>query len=235
MGDPAALVFEAVTKVFPGIDGGPETPVLAELDLTIEPGAAVAVVGPSGCGKSTLLHLAGGLDEPTRGRVVLGGQDLSDLDGDARASLRGERVGFVFQEHHLLPQLSSLENVLLPSLVAPASERAVAEQRAGTLLERVGLGARLDHRPAQLSGGERQRVALVRALVRGPSLLLADEPTGALDQSSARSLGELLAELNAEEGVTLVVVTHSAELAASLPLTYELSEGRVEARAGSGA
>jgi len=235
MGDPAALVFEAVTKVFPGIDGGPETPVLAGLDLTIEPGAAVAVVGPSGCGKSTLLHLAGGLDEPTRGRVVLGGQDLSDLDGDARASLRGERVGFVFQEHHLLPQLSSLENVLLPSLVAPASERAVAEQRAGTLLERVGLGARLDHRPAQLSGGERQRVALVRALVRGPSLLLADEPTGALDQSSARSLGELLAELNAEEGVTLVVVTHSAELAASLPLTYELSEGRVEARAGSGA
>ena len=188
----------------------------------------MAVVGPSGCGKSTLLHLIGGLDAPTSGFVRLDGKELGSMSEDARARLRNESVGYVFQAHHLLPQCTALENVLVPTLVRtdPAARKASLE-RAKRLLERVGLGERMHHRPAQLSGGECQRVAVVRALINEPTLLLADEPTGSLDRAGAEGLGVLLRELNEEEGLSLVVVTHSGSLAATMGRTLELRDGKV--------
>lgn len=222
----ALLVLDSVTKRFDAPDGGAEGPlVLDGVDLSLDEGERMAVVGPSGSGKSTLLHLAAGLDRPTGGRVVLDGQDLAGLDEGALARARRESVGLVFQDHHLLPQCSALENVLVPTLVA--EDRAGAEERARELLERVGLGGRLTHRPAQLSGGERQRVAVVRALINRPKLLLADEPTGALDEAAAGGLGELLLELNASQGVALVVVTHSSALAERVGRTLRLEGGRL--------
>ncbi len=216
-----------VAKSFGGEGGEPATEVLRGVDLCVEEGESVAVVGPSGSGKSTLLQLIGALARPTNGTVRIDGADLSALDDDALADLRQRAVGFVFQAHHLLPQCSALENVLVPTLAAPRSDRALAAARARDLLDTVGLGDRLDHRPGTLSGGECQRVAVVRALINEPRLLLADEPTGSLDADSAARIGALLGKLHAERGLTLIVVTHSEALAGGMQRRLILGEGRL--------
>jgi ABC-type lipoprotein export system ATPase subunit len=205
--------------------------VLQGVNLEVQAGEALAIVGPSGCGKSTLLNLMGTLDRPTRGKVLLDGENLAELDAVRLAEVRSRCLGFVFQSHHLLPQCTVLENVLVPTLAARGgSSREGAQERAQRLLEKVGLGQRLGHRPGQLSGGERQRVAVVRALINQPRLLLADEPTGALDRVSAESLGELLVRLNAEEDVALVVVTHALDLANRMKRTLELRDGQLHSQ-----
>ena len=202
--------------------------VLNDVSLEVLPGESLAIVGPSGSGKSTLLHIIGTLDRPTSGSVALNGQDLGTLDDQQLAVVRNRQIGFVFQSHYLLPQCTVMENVLVPTLAsAEAAARDGASERAGRLLKRVGLGERFSHRPGELSGGERQRVAVVRALINQPQLLLADEPTGSLDQSSARELGQLLLDLNREEGVTLIVVTHAPDLARRMGRVLELKEGRL--------
>lgn len=223
----ALLELENVARRYPEVGGRPGPEVLAGLDLAVEKGEAVAIVGPSGSGKSTLLNLIGGLDRPTAGSVRLDGTELSALDADRLAALRARRIGFVFQAHHLLPQLTALENALVPTLLLDAGERPAAAARVRALLDRVGLGDRADHRPAQLSGGERQRVAVVRALANGPDLLLADEPTGSLDSAHADELGTLLLDLRREEGVALVVVTHSEALAARMDRALALEGGKL--------
>jgi ABC-type lipoprotein export system ATPase subunit len=202
--------------------------VLQGISIEVGRGESLAIVGPSGSGKSTLLHIIGTLDRPTTGEVVLDGQDLSQLDEARLASVRNRQIGFVFQAHYLLPQCTVMENVLVPSLACKdAALRLEAGPRAERLLKRVGLGERLSHFPGQLSGGERQRVAVVRALINQPQLLLADEPTGALDPTSARQLGQLLLELNHEDAVTLIVVTHARELAERMGRVLELKNGRL--------
>ena len=197
---------------------GPLT-VLSGVALSLKRGEAAAIMGPSGAGKSTLLYIAGGLEPPTSGTVTLDGIDPYQLGEKDLATFRNRKIGFVFQDHCLLPQCSVLENVLIPTLV----ERGVDDvQRARELLEQVGLADRLDHRPGELSGGEKQRVALARALIQGPHLLLCDEPTGNLDEASAEMVAALLLELHARQQTILIVVTHSARLAARFPLRYEL-------------
>ncbi|MDP6047550.1 MAG: ABC transporter ATP-binding protein [Phycisphaerae bacterium] len=198
--------------------------VLSNISLTVKSGQAIAIVGPSGSGKSTLLNLIGALDRPTSGTVRLDGRDLTSLKTKQLAELRRDRIGFVFQQHHLLPQCTVLENVLLPAL-ASGSVTADLSQRAIDLLKRVALADRADDRPTVLSGGERQRVALARALINSPSLLLADEPTGSLDRQTSESLIELLVELNRSEGTTLIVVTHSSDLAGRMDRVLELRDG----------
>ncbi|MCI0534494.1 MAG: ABC transporter ATP-binding protein [Verrucomicrobiales bacterium] len=223
------LKLSNVTKQYDGLDGPGVLPILREISLEIGRGESLAVVGPSGSGKSTLLNIIGTLDRPSSGQVLFEGTDLTSLDEEQLAATRNRRIGFIFQGHHLLPQCTVMENVLVPTLAAKDSKlRDDAPTRARRLLERVGLGARLAHRPGQLSGGERQRVAVVRALINGPELLLADEPTGALDRASAEQLGELLVELNREEGVTLIVVTHALDLARRMNRVLELRDGKLE-------
>jgi lipoprotein-releasing system ATP-binding protein len=205
------------------VEGAPPVEVLRGADLDVAAGASVAVVGPSGSGKTTLLQLIGALDAPDAGTVALDGADFGRLDEAGRRELRLRRIGFVFQLHHLLPQLTVLENVLVPAWAAGGAGRRL--DRARRLLERVGLGARADHRPGQLSGGERQRAAVVRALLLEPALLLADEPTGSLDRAGAASLADLLLDLNREEGVTLIVVTHSEDLSKRMGRRVKLADG----------
>lgn len=196
---------------------GDQQPVLSDLTFTVAAGETVAVVGPSGCGKSTLLNCLGGLDRPTSGQVLIDGKDLASVDDDALAALRAVTIGFVFQDHHLLPQLSAVENVLLPTLALRTRPNEAEVRRvAADLLAQVGLTGKEDRRPAQLSGGERQRIALARALINKPKLILADEPTGALDQANATGVADVLLELNRRAGTALVVVTHSEALAARL-------------------
>ena len=200
--------------------------VLRGCSFELARGENLAILGPSGSGKSTLLQIVGTLDRPTAGQVLLGGDDPFQLSEPRLAKFRNERIGFVFQDHHLLPQCSVLENVLIPTLAGGgATDEAFARGRM--LLHRVGLSARLDHRPAELSGGERQRVAIARALIRQPMLLLADEPTGNLDRSTAASIGDLLLELQQLEQTMLIVVTHSLELAARFQRKVELDAGRL--------
>lgn len=223
------LKLSNITKQYDGVGGTGALPILREVTLEIGRGESVAIVGPSGSGKSTLLNIIGTLDRPTSGQVLLEGEDLSRLDEQQLAATRNRRIGFIFQGHHLLPQCTVLENVLVPTLATKERKlRDGAEARAKRLLERVGLAERMSHRPGQLSGGERQRVAVVRALINGPQLLLADEPTGALDRASAEQLGELLVELNREEGVTLIVVTHALDLARRMKRVLELRDGKLE-------
>lgn len=213
---------EGVVKTYE--KGGTALQILRGVDLTLAPGERVAIVGPSGSGKSSLLHLLGLLDTPTQGRVLLDGDDVVRLPERARDALRGRRVGFVFQAHHLLPEHDALSNVMAPVRLAGGSV-GTARARATALLEAVGLGHRLGHRPGELSGGEQQRVAIARALVMGPGLVLADEPTGNLDPRTAEDVFHLLLELNRQLGSTLVVVTHAAELAARFPRTLVLRDG----------
>jgi lipoprotein-releasing system ATP-binding protein len=203
--------------------------ILNNVDLAAAVGDAVAITGPSGAGKSTLLYIIGLLESPTAGTVQLNGQDPFALDPKAQAKYRNEQVGFVFQDHHLLPQCTVLENVLIPTLANGASS-AAASERAVVLLERVGLKERLDHRPAQLSGGERQRAAVCRALINKPTLLLADEPTGNLDRRTAAAVGDLLLEISREQQTILLCVTHSQDLAERFPRKYELVDGALVER-----
>ncbi len=202
--------------------------VLDEVSLEVVRGESLAIVGPSGSGKSTLLQIIGTLDRPTSGLVALDGRDLNGLDEVQIAAVRNRQIGFVFQSHYLLPQCTVLENVLVPTLAcSDVALRDGAGERAERLLKRVDLGERMSHRPGELSGGERQRVAVVRALINQPQLLLADEPTGSLDHASAQQLGQLLLELNREEGVTLIVVTHARDLAGLMGRVLELKGGRL--------
>ncbi len=222
------LELTNITKQYESVDasGGAEgATVLRKVNLQVEAGESLSIVGPSGSGKSTLLHIIGTLDTPTSGTVVLDGQDLTQLDDEATAAVRNQQIGFIFQAHHLLPQCSVLENVLVPALVTGTADART--DRAKKLLDRVGLSHRLTHRPAQLSGGEQQRVAVVRALINEPKLLLADEPTGALDKASAENLTQLLLELNNEEGVTLIAVTHALSLARQMGRALLLDDGRL--------
>jgi len=224
----ALLEVDGVTKIYGGDDGGLETPVLNGIDLVVREGESVAITGPSGSGKSTLLNIIGTLDSPTSGCVRIAGRAVASLPEVELAALRRNEVGFIFQLHHLLPQCTALENVLVPTLAGKGSGPADAEARATALLERVGLKNRLHYRPGQLSGGERQRVAVVRALVNRPRLVLADEPTGSLDRGNAAQLAELLAKLNEEDGVAVIMVTHATELAARMRRHYRLSDGRLD-------
>ena len=222
---PDLLHLEQVSKHYtPSADIAPVS-VLKDVTLTIAAGAAVAIVGPSGSGKSTLLNIMGALDRPSAGVVRLGGRNLALLDDNTLARIRNREIGFVFQLHHLLPQCTALENVLIPTL-AFGSASAAAQQRAMDLLAYVGLADRMRHLPGQLSGGECQRVAVVRALINQPRILLADEPTGALDHTAAENLIDLLIQLN-REGQTLVVVTHAADIARRMHHRYLLRDGRL--------
>ncbi len=200
-------------------------PVLKGVSMSLNPGDAIAITGPSGSGKSTFLQLVGTLDKPTSGSINLDGVDPLSLTPTALAAFRNRRVGFVFQDHHLLPQFNVLENVLLPTLVDRSRTAESATADAKQLLDRVGLSPRLTHRPSELSGGERQRVAIARALIQKPLLVLADEPTGNLDRVSAKSVGEMLLELQRELRTILIVVTHSRELADTFTVRYEMNEG----------
>jgi lipoprotein-releasing system ATP-binding protein len=214
-----------ISKIYPTPRG--DLPILRNVSLELARGDAVAVMGPSGSGKSTLLYILGALDTPTSGTVSLDGQNPFGLNERDQAAFRNRHIGFVFQDHSLLPQCSVLENVLAPTLVAPPSERDAKsdEQRARELLAQVGLGERLEHRPGELSGGEKQRAAIARALIREPLLLLCDEPTGNLDRASAENVASLLLQLHERRRTILVVVTHSAALAERFPVRHEMSEG----------
>lgn len=200
-------------------------PILDGVDLTLEAGDAASIVGPSGSGKSTLLYVLGALEPPSSGEVTLDGENPYKLDDKALSQFRNAKVGFVFQDHCLLPQLTVLENVLTPSIVA--RDKSGAAGRARDLLDAVGLSHRLDHTPAQLSGGEKQRAAIARALVMRPALVLCDEPTGNLDRATGQAAGDLLLKLNAAHKTTLIIVTHSLELAARLPKRLELRDRRI--------
>jgi lipoprotein-releasing system ATP-binding protein len=224
------LVVTDLHKAYP-TPHGPLT-VLSGVSFSLAPGEAVAIMGPSGSGKSSLLYILGALEPPTSGTVTLDGRNPFALDPAALAAFRNKSIGFVFQDHCLLPQLSVLENVLIPTLVAPASEAGGREgftPRARQLIERVGLADRLDHRPGALSGGERQRVAIARALIRAPRLLLCDEPTGNLDRASADIVASLILDLHRQQQTLLIVVTHSAALAERFPRRFELNNQRLEA------
>lgn len=208
--------------------GAHRVEILRGVTFSLEAGEALAITGPSGSGKSTLLHLIGTLERPTSGRILIGDSEPHALQERELAAFRNRSIGFIFQDAHLLPQYSVLENVLIPTLAHPG-QRNGQRQRAGELLTRVGLDARLDHRPAELSGGERQRVAVARALMQHPALILCDEPTGNLDRKSAAAVADLLFELHRDAGSILIVVTHNLDLARRFDRRFELLEGRCSA------
>ncbi len=207
---------------------GKELTVLRGIDLDLDEGEVVAIVGPSGAGKSTFLHILGTLDLPSKGYVKIGGTDITKLGSGALADLRNRSVGFVFQFHHLLPEFTALENVMMPGMIAGKNRRDL-ERDATKLLEEVGLGKRATHRPGELSGGEQQRVALARALVLSPKLLLADEPTGNLDSATSAAIHDLFFQINKTHGTTVVIVTHNNDLARSMPRVVTLKDGRLDA------
>ncbi|MDB6032119.1 MAG: transporter related protein [Verrucomicrobiales bacterium] len=222
----ALLELKSVVMRYDSVQSAEHLEILRGVTLEVRRGESVAIVGPSGSGKSTLLNIIGTLDKPVSGEVLLDGKDLTRLDEKQLAHVRNHQIGFVFQAHHLLPQCTVLENVLVPTL-ADKTGQAGAEERGRKLLHRVGLTERINHRPGQISGGERQRAAVVRALIMKPQLLLADEPTGALDRNTSNELSQLLVELNREENVTLIVVTHSPDLATRMGRVLELREGKL--------
>lgn len=225
----ALLRLEQVSKSYRAAEGSTPVPVLRDISLELAAGESISIIGPSGSGKSTLLNIIGTLDHVDTGKVWLADKELSGQSEQALAAIRNREIGFIFQSHHLLPHCTVWENVLVPTLAEKKAADDAAAARAERLLKRVGLDHRLNHRPGQLSGGERQRVAVVRALINGPRLLLADEPTGALDRASADELSRLLVELNREEKVTLIVVTHAVDLARRMQRVYELRSGTLAA------
>ena len=218
------LRLEAIDKTFH--QGGKAIEVLHGVNLEVRPGELVALVGPSGSGKSTLLHIAGLLERPDAGEVVIGGQAASALDDNARTGLRRNAIGFVYQYHHLLPEFSALENVILPQMIAGLS-KAEARVRAEELLGLVGLSERVEHRPARLSGGEQQRVAIARGLANAPAILFADEPTGNLDPHTAESVFDLLVEMVRGAGLAVLIATHNLDLAARMDRTLRLEDGHI--------
>jgi lipoprotein-releasing system ATP-binding protein len=218
------LEVQKISKQYPTAAG--PLPVLSNIDLSLKPGDAAAIMGPSGSGKSTLLYILGALEPPTSGTVALDGRNPFQLEPAALAAFRNEQIGFVFQDHCLLPQCTVVENVLIPTLVAKNTNGTVA--RARELVTQVGLAARADHRPAALSGGERQRVAIARALIRAPRLLLCDEPTGNLDRTAADNVASVLLDLHQRQQTILVIVTHSPQLAERCPIRFELKDKRLE-------
>lgn len=225
------IVARNLTQRYPRVGREGPLTVLEDINLEVESGEILGILGPSGSGKTTLLGLLAGLDLPTEGEIILAGTSLLALDEDARAALRADTIGFVFQNFQLVPTLTALENVLVPLELLPAHrsvDRTTADQRARNLLERVGLSSRLDHYPAQLSGGEQQRVGIARAFANEPRVLFADEPTGNLDSKTGQGIVELLLELNREQGTTLVIVTHDVELAKRSNRIATLRSGRVE-------
>lgn len=209
------------------MSGSEELHVLEGIDLDIEQGEMLAIVGASGVGKSTFLHIIGGLDRPTSGKVLYGDLDVFGLNNDRIAQFRNERVGFVFQFHHLLPEFSALENVMMPALIRRIS-REDAARTAADILKEVGLGARLHHRPGELSGGEQQRVAVARALMLHPDVVLADEPTGNLDAHTGEAVHQLLQDINKQKGVTFVIVTHNDKLAIRADRVLRMTEGKLK-------
>ncbi|MGE0813425.1 MAG: ABC transporter ATP-binding protein [Vicinamibacterales bacterium] len=219
------VVADALEKTYS--EGGTTVAALRGVSLALEPGDFVALTGPSGCGKSTLLHLCGAMDRPTGGRLLLDGTDVATLDDDALTRLRRDRIGFVFQFFNLLPTLTIGDNIALPCLLA-GMKPAEADARAAALAGRVGIGHRLGHYPQQVSGGEAQRAAIARALVHGPALLIADEPTGNLDSANGATVLALLAELNRELGVTMLLATHAAEVGAAARRTIRMRDGRLD-------
>ena len=218
----ALYKFSNVNKIFSA--PGETLEILKDINMIVEEGEALAIVGASGSGKSTLLHLMGALDTPSTGAVFFDGQDMALMSADQKAAFRNKTLGFVFQFHHLLPEFSALENVAMPAIIGGAKQSAVMS-RAREMLDRVGLSARMESKIATLSGGERQRVAIARAVFMRPRVLLADEPTGNLDEVTGAQVGALMNELNRELGMTLVVVTHNRELAAGMGRTLELKAG----------
>lgn len=222
----AFVELSNVSKSYDSPGGGDPVEVFSEVNLELTEGEAVAIVGPSGSGKSTLLNIVGTLDKPSGGEIRVDGLKLSELSPMGAAAFRNQTVGFIFQAHHLLPQCTVLENIMVPALAGHGELSGNAlRNRAEELLEEVGLSDRLHHRPAEISGGESQRVAVARALVNEPKLLLADEPTGALDKANSDQLVELLVSLNDKRGLTLLAVTHSAEVASRMGATYRLDDG----------
>ena len=224
MNDASVIRAEALGKTYS--EGKLRTPVFAGLDFAVQAGETVAILGASGAGKSTLLHLLGGLDTPTSGEVFVAGQKMSALSDAARGKLRNRALGFVYQFHHLLPEFTALENVMMPVLLGGAS-MSEAGQRARELLESVGLGHRLEHKPGELSGGERQRTAVARALVNRPACVLGDEPTGNLDEKTAANVFGQMLDLNRAQQTSLVLVTHDRSLARRLDRVLELHEGKL--------
>ncbi|HVY49169.1 MAG TPA: ABC transporter ATP-binding protein [Minicystis sp.] len=222
---PALVVVEQLEKTF--VHMGRALQVLRGIDLTIDEGEVLAIVGPSGAGKSTLLHCIGTLDVPTRGRIRLGNDDLTGLSSSRLAAIRNRTIGFVFQFHHLLPEFNALENVMMPGLIQGKTKKEM-EAPATALLAEVGLGHRVTHRPGELSGGEQQRVALARALVLQPKLLLADEPTGNLDSATSEAMHDLFFDINKKHGTTIVVVTHNAGFAESMPRVVGMKDGSID-------
>lgn len=222
------LKLKSVTKWY---ESDAERRILDGLDLTVNAADRFAIVGPSGCGKSTLLNILGTLDVPSEGEVIVDGTAVNGLSEAEVARIRSEKIGFIFQMHHLLPQCTALENVLVPTLASGQGDPEAASARAKDLLGRVGLGDKLDRPPSQLSGGEKQRVAVVRSLINGPKLLLADEPTGALDEDNAKRLIELLVELNESENLALIVVTHDRTIAETVGEIRTMKGGKIEGAA----
>ena len=223
------LELQNIVKKFEIPSGQTHTPVLNDISLLVNSGESVAVVGPSGSGKSTLLNIMGALDKPTSGSVMFLGKNLAECKDAELSRIRNREIGFVFQLHHLLPQCTALENVLIPTIpFRHKKENDDVKNRAKKLLERIGLEKRMDYFPAQLSGGEMQRVAVVRALINRPKLILADEPTGSLDRESSENLGRLMVEMNKEEKTTLIVVTHSFDFARLMERILKLQDGKLE-------
>jgi lipoprotein-releasing system ATP-binding protein len=228
--DDRLLQIQDIRKAY--AHNGTQTVVLNGVNLTVNAGDMLAIVGPSGAGKSTLLHILGALDSPTGGRVLYRDEDLFARTPAERAGFRNRRVGFIFQFHHLLPEFDAIENTCMPALIAGQDARHCREQ-ARELLERIGLGSRLHHKPGELSGGEQQRVAVARALIMGPELVLADEPTGNLDSHTGQEVFDLLLELNARTRTTLIMVTHNEEFARRMPRCITLRDGEIVPHAES--
>lgn len=218
------VIFDCMNISKTYTDGNSAVDVLKNINLTINQGSLISIVGPSGSGKSTLLHLLGGLDKPTDGHVLMQGVDWQTLSEKKRCELRNRQLGFIYQFHHLLPEFSAMENITMPLLLQKVST-AEAKERSMAILEKVGLSHRATHKPSQLSGGERQRVAIARALVHEPACVLADEPTGNLDNATAAKIFELMLELNRQFNTALVIVTHDNQLAARMDKTFTIHEG----------
>ncbi|WP_438969966.1 lipoprotein-releasing ABC transporter ATP-binding protein LolD [Methylophaga sp.] len=225
MTDQAVISTHQLAKSFS--DGDLKTHVLDNISLSVNKGDRLAIVGSSGSGKSTLLHIMGGLDSPTSGQVLINGQDIHAMRSNAASRLRNQQLGFVYQFHHLLPEFSAVENVAMPLVIGGMTPKS-AKEKSSELLEKVGLGHRLRHKPGELSGGERQRAALARALITEPACLLADEPTGNLDHRTAQSIFDLILQLNADFDTALVIVTHDTELATKMDRVMTLMDGELQ-------